>query len=134
MPEAVVAALTVFVILLLYLFLWYVARAIRNHLTPAVDESPVAMLAITAPVGAAGRVVVVDRPIVVGRSPDADLRLDDAYCSDLHARFSLEAGRLVVRDLGSTNGTFLNDHRIEGQAVPVPGDLIRLGGTIMEVR
>jgi pSer/pThr/pTyr-binding forkhead associated (FHA) protein len=133
-PEAVVTALTVLIVALLYLFLWQVARAIRSHLAPAAGSAAAATLAIVDPPDLAGRLVVVDGPVVAGRSPDADLPLDDAYCSDLHARFSLEAGRLVVRDLGSTNGTFLNEQRLAGPVNPVPGDKVRLGRTIMEVQ
>jgi len=58
-------------------------------------------------------VPVGGRPIGIGRSPDNDLPVDNLAVSNYHARVYFEAGRLVVEDLDSLNGTFVNDLRVE---------------------
>jgi pSer/pThr/pTyr-binding forkhead associated (FHA) protein len=62
----------------------------------------------------------------VGRAPRADFILDVALVSRLHCRLSAEEDRLEVVDLSSTNGTFVNDKRIE-RAVLGNGDRLRVG-------
>ena len=63
----------------------------------------------------------------VGRAVRADFILDAPLVSRVHCRFTADAqGQLVVDDLGSTNGTFVNDRRID-RAVIVAGDRIRIG-------
>jgi pSer/pThr/pTyr-binding forkhead associated (FHA) protein len=66
------------------------------------------------------------RPVGVGRSPDNDLPVDNPAVSNHHARVFFEAGRLVVEDLDSLNGTFVNDLRVE-RATLHDGDSIWIG-------
>ncbi len=66
------------------------------------------------------------RPITIGRAPDNDIPIDNLAVSNYHARVYMEAGRLVVEDLDSLNGTFLNDLRIERAALK-DGDAILIG-------
>ncbi|SCG44585.1 FHA domain-containing protein [Micromonospora halophytica] len=69
------------------------------------------------------------RPQVIGRTPDADIAVPDPHLSRRHAEVRLtDAGALLV-DLGSTNGTWLNDRRIIGAEPLADGDVIRLGHT-----
>ncbi len=56
-----------------------------------------------------------DQPLLVGRSRKCGLRLDSVDVSGEHARFGLEAGKLWVEDLGSTNGTFVDGEQISGR-------------------
>lgn len=75
-----------------------------------------------------------DDPILLGRGPDAAIRLDDDYVSTRHARFATNGEQWYVEDLGSTNGTYLGSQRI---TTPVPistGTQVRLGKTIVELR
>jgi hypothetical protein len=65
----------------------------------------------------------------IGRSSEADVRIDDRYASGLHARIYSHSGRFYVEDLQSTNGTLLNDENLAAEAQLVPGDLIRIGDT-----
>jgi len=65
----------------------------------------------------------------IGRSGDADVRIDDRYASGLHARIYSRGGHFFVEDLGSTNGTLLNDATLDGEAELAEGDLIRIGDT-----
>ena len=63
---------------------------------------------------------------VAGRSPDADIFLDDVTVSRKHAEFVRELDNFVVRDIGSLNGTYVNRTRIES-AVLRPGDEVQIG-------
>ena len=67
--------------------------------------------------------------ISLGRSPDADIRLEDRYASGFHARVFSRGGGYVVEDLNSTNGTLLNSQELHGEADLRPGDVIRIGDT-----
>jgi len=67
--------------------------------------------------------------ISLGRSADADIRLDDRYASGFHARVFNRGGGYFVEDLNSTNGTLLNSKDLHGEAELRPGDVIRIGDT-----
>jgi FHA domain len=67
--------------------------------------------------------------ISLGRSADADIRLDDRYASGFHARVFNRSGNYFVEDLNSTNGTLLNSRDLHGEAELTPGDVIRIGDT-----
>jgi pSer/pThr/pTyr-binding forkhead associated (FHA) protein len=71
-------------------------------------------------------VPIGSRPVSIGRSPDNDLPVDNLAVSNYHARVYFEAGRLVVEDLDSLNGTFVNDLRVE-RATLHDGDSIWIG-------
>jgi hypothetical protein len=64
---------------------------------------------------------------VLGRSDQADIRLEDSFASGSHARLSPHGEVVVVEDLGSTNGTYLNGEPLEGPQPLHPGDRIRIG-------
>lgn len=67
--------------------------------------------------------------IIVGRSPDSALVLDDNYSSSRHARFFQSDGQWFVEDLQSTNGTYVHGQRIDH---PIPiriGDAVQIGQT-----
>src|SRR4051794_31433809 len=72
--------------------------------------------------------------IRIGRAPDNDLAFDDILVSRHHAELSLAPdGSVLVRDLESSNGTFLNGRRIESEPV-ASGDFIGVGGQTLQVR
>jgi predicted component of type VI protein secretion system len=66
------------------------------------------------------------RPVTIGRAPDNDIPIDNLAVSNYHARVYVEAGSLVIEDLGSLNGSFLNDIRVE-RAMLKDGDAILIG-------
>jgi predicted component of type VI protein secretion system len=66
------------------------------------------------------------RPVTIGRAPDNDIQIDNLSVSNYHARVYVEAGSLVVEDLNSLNGSFLNDTRVE-RAMLKDGDSILIG-------
>jgi FHA domain-containing protein len=67
--------------------------------------------------------------ISLGRSADADIRLDDRYASGIHARVFNRGGGYFAEDMNSTNGTLLNSRELHGEAELTPGDVIRIGDT-----
>jgi pSer/pThr/pTyr-binding forkhead associated (FHA) protein len=68
----------------------------------------------------------VDGSVLIGRSSEAQLRVNDADTSRRHAEIVCRGGRFLLRDLTSTNGTFVNDRRIEEYELQ-PGDRIEIG-------
>jgi predicted component of type VI protein secretion system len=83
----------------------------------------------------AGKQVPLDAVLDVGRDPGLALHLDeDGQVSRRHARFSLSSGGVVVEDLGSTNGTYVNEQPISTPRMLRPGDKVRLGLTVLELR
>ncbi|MBW2453504.1 MAG: diguanylate cyclase [Deltaproteobacteria bacterium] len=65
---------------------------------------------------------------VIGRSHRADIRLEDDSISRLHVKVTLQGTKVLIEDLGSSNGTLVNEARISGRALG-DGDKIRLGET-----
>jgi len=67
-------------------------------------------------------------PVVIGRDPDATIRLDDPSVSRRHAIVERSAGgQATVRDLGSVNGTWVNDERVAAPRALAAGDRLRVG-------
>lgn len=69
--------------------------------------------------------------LVIGRSSDADLPLADRFLSRQHARLFRDGERILVEDLDSHNGTFLNDQPVKAATEIRPGDVIKLSGTVV---
>ncbi|HEY8430829.1 MAG TPA: sigma 54-interacting transcriptional regulator [Sandaracinaceae bacterium] len=86
---------------------------------------------VSGPDRGAERVLEVGT-LVLGSHPDADLPLTDSTVSRYHAELSLLPEGVRVRDLRSTNGTFVADSRIES-AIVAPGSEIRVGRTRIEI-
>jgi len=79
------------------------------------------------------RVVETGESIVVGRRAECDLVLDDSQVSGRHAEIQSVPGTgIVVRDLGSTNGTLVSGTRIEGPATLTGGEEVRVGETVLQ--
>jgi pSer/pThr/pTyr-binding forkhead associated (FHA) protein len=70
---------------------------------------------------------VADQPIFIGRSKHCGLRLDSAEISSKHARMGYESGEFWIEDLGSTNGTFVNNVQISGRMNVAAGVQVTLG-------
>ena len=83
----------------------------------------------------AGRQIPVESVVDIGREPSLAVHLDDdTQVSRRHARVTVQNGRAVVEDLGSTNGTYVNEQPIHSPRMLNPGDRIRVGLTLFELR
>jgi len=80
------------------------------------------------------KIPLVEGENILGRHPDAQARIEQGAVSRRHARISIEAGRAVIEDLKSRNGTFLRGRRLNGSAVLRNGDEIGLGAVRMTFR
>jgi FHA domain len=72
--------------------------------------------------------------VQIGRADACHVRIDDRYASQFHARLYPKDGSWYVEDLGSTNGTYLNRHRLSGSTEVHAGDVVRIGKTTIELR
>ena len=73
-------------------------------------------------------------PVEIGRGDQCAIRLQDTYVSQVHARLYPKDGAWYVEDLGSTNGTLLNDHRVQAPVEVHAGDVLKVGKTVLELR
>ena len=75
-----------------------------------------------------GRLIAINVPeFVIGRGETAHLRPQSDLVSRAHCSVLVADGKVVLRDLGSRNGTFLNDERLEGEQQVTIGDRFRVG-------
>jgi hypothetical protein len=114
---------------------------------PAKPETPPTRTPRSARSGSGpSRLVVTEGPlrgtivplgtssVLIGRAPGCTLVLDDDYSSSRHARIFPQNGQWLVEDLGSTNGTFVADQRVEAPT-PVPtGTPVRVGQSVLELQ
>lgn len=70
--------------------------------------------------------------VVIGRAPDAAVHIDSPGLSRRHAELMVSDDAVTLRDLGSFNGTHVNDRRIEGEVALREGDLVRLGDLLFK--
>lgn len=70
-------------------------------------------------------------PIMIGRSAENDLKLDQASISGKHARVSFDNGKFIVEDLASTNGTYIDGQKITGSVAVVGGTVFKLANETM---
>jgi hypothetical protein len=64
---------------------------------------------------------------VMGRGDQAEIRLEDPFASSRHARLIRQGAAIVIEDMGSTNGTYLNEELLSGPQPLHPGDRVRIG-------
>jgi len=97
-----------------------------------VVRAPEAALDVGEPGRSTRRVELSARPTLIGRGSDCDVVLADAHASRHHARLEVRGGVFVLTDLGSTNGTRVNGHRVREVVLGV-GDKIELGQSTLRV-
>jgi len=144
--QEVLLALKLAFLVLLYLFIWRIVRtAGRGVQVP--QESFILKPAAAGALGLTvqtGRLVVEDSPtlepgssyelgsaeVTIGRGEQNDVALDgDEFASARHVRIEPRRDGVWLRDLGSTNGTYVNGVRIDGARRLSPGDVVRVGET-----
>jgi hypothetical protein len=74
-----------------------------------------------------GMIYDLDADLVLGRGDRAEIRLEDPFASARHARVFEQGNIVVIEDLGSTNGTYLNEELLESPRPLHPGDRVRIG-------
>jgi len=137
MPALLLTLLKFIFIAFVYLFVWQVARAVGSHVgTGEITRrsKPGNQVVIIKSETQAGQNIAVRDAVVLGRSAEADIVLDDPYASEFHMRLIRQDGGIVLHDLGSTNGTYVNGRRVGSPITLSQGDAIQVGKTIMEVR
>lgn len=152
MPTIVLDLLKYAFLVILYLFIARAVRAIYVELrpparvaasrpvTPAPSRQP-SRRAKKAPT----RVVVLEGSkggktfpladeLLIGRAEKCQIVLSDSYASQMHARIFAKDAEYMVEDLGSTNGTYLNRHKVTSPTSLSRGDQIKIGKTVLEMR
>jgi serine phosphatase RsbU (regulator of sigma subunit) len=111
----------------------FVTRAQLFEAARAAAADPIANYLVVLEGTAQGRRLEIDaQPITIGRGATQTLVCDDRDVSRQHARVSVLNGAVVVEDLNSTNGTFVDDERISGAVTLKEGARIRLGGQLLK--
>jgi hypothetical protein len=161
MPESLLTILKFLLLALLYLFFLRVLRAVwaevaspreatavaaapgraargRERVAPAPKGSP-GRLKVVEPTERRGQAFELGEELTVGRAAGCQVRVDDTYASQLHARIFRRDGQFFVEDLGSTNGTYLNrrgtrnKEKVAGPLELRTGDRLMIGKTVLEV-
>ena len=120
---------------LLYLFLFAIMRTGIGLVRGQRKKERIWNLSIEkGPKELRGVSIAVHGPIIVGRSPSADIVIGAGYVSARHARFSLMGQNLFVEDLGSTNGTTVNGQSILDPVALNNDDIVTVGDVVIRVR
>jgi hypothetical protein len=160
MPDSLLAALKLIFLGLLYLFFFRVVRAVwvelREPKSVQVSVAPPPpsraaargggrppwaggstapeRLVLLEPAAQFGQAFDLGDELTVGRATGCGVALpDDTFVSTLHARVFRRDGSLFVEDLGSTNGTFVNDRPVTGTVPFHKGDRLQVGKTVLEL-
>ena len=76
-----------------------------------------------------GTILEIQEEATLGRAPTADVRIEDPFASSAHARIFARGDSMYIEDLGSTNGTYLNERQLTRPEQLQPSDTIRIGET-----
>jgi hypothetical protein len=149
--DPVAVALKFGFLAVLYLFLLWMARSAMKDLRRGAGTAPAAYaddatgmhvaseglgsdgkgepkLRVQTAAGLrAGSAYSLSDGAVLGRGDQADIQLQDTFASSSHARLAPHGDVIVLEDLGSTNGTYLNEEPLRGPQPLHPGDKIRIG-------
>jgi hypothetical protein len=162
LPEPLLTFFKYLFLALLYLFFLRVLRAVWIELrepkvatgagvgADALHAADPTLATAAVPIyanGAVAHLVAVDAngeamarwPLngeaTLGRSPGCAICLpEDTYVSQIHGRVFCRDGAVWVEDLGSTNGTYVNEQAVTAATRLAPGDRIRLGRTVLELQ
>jgi pSer/pThr/pTyr-binding forkhead associated (FHA) protein len=81
-----------------------------------------------------GKLITLPKKFLIGRESDCHLRPNSDLVSRHHCAFTLDEYTLRIRDLGSTNGTLVNDERITGEVMLKQGDNVKVGKLEFEIQ
>lgn len=154
MSPFVLSVLKYALIVLLYFFVYRAIRSVAVDVsgrkrgattqmrTPAAPSAAKASRGGKAPTqvvvhdgaGAKASPIKLRDQVEIGRGDRCAIRLQDTYVSQVHARLYPKDGAWYVEDLGSTNGTLLNDHKVQAPVEVHAGDVLKVGKTVLELR
>lgn len=80
-----------------------------------------------------GTILLLRNEITIGRKEGNTIKLSDKYASGNHAKISIKNNEIIIEDLGSTNGIFINDEKVDKYAKLRANDQIRIGSAIFKV-
>ncbi len=145
--EWVILGLRVAFIALIYIFLYRIARVALRELVElgrvegtqnqTTKQRAQPSLVVHSPANTSldrDARIPISTYTTVGRSPGNTLVLDDSFTSSAHAELVRDADGWSVRDLSSTNGTYINERQIHGSTPIDSGDLVRFGNVVLEFR
>lgn len=153
MPDQLLTILKFCFLAILYLFFVRVMRAVWAEVkgppvaisgpaaaAPARTSRPSAgggktpgRLKVVEPANRRGQSYELGEELTVGRAGGCQVTLEDTYASQLHARLFRRDGQFYVEDLGSTNGTFVNQKKVTTPVAIRKGDRLQIGKTVMEL-
>jgi len=154
-PQLVLELLKYVFLVMLYIFIARAVKAVYVELRPqstgrrasgrrAPAPSPARpssrrgkaarKIAIVEGASTKGKSFELGDELIIGRADKCHIVLDDTYVSQMHARIFQRDGSVMLEDLGSTNGTYLNRRRITGTTQIHRGDKVKIGKTVMELR
>lgn len=153
MPEAIVFLLRAVVLVLLWGFVVAAVIAVRHDVFGTrVQPAPAAAAPKKSPPRqqeqrrSATQLVVVEGDqsgtavsldngtVTIGRDAGSTVVLKDDYASNHHAEVTAARGGAQLRDLGSTNGTYVDGKKVTGTTTVSPGSRIQIGRTVLEIR
>lgn len=153
MPDLVLELLKYVFLAVLYIFIARAVRVIYLELRPAAAPSATSRRSVApapapAPRGKKkafrkaaviegdkkGQTLDLSEEVIIGRAEKCHLVLEDSYVSQMHARIFSRDGAVMVEDLGSTNGTYVNRRRINSPTELQRGDRLKIGKTVLEMR
>ena len=155
--DQLLLVLKICLLALLYLFFFRVVRAVWAELRPlpqlpagtatpplaaptrkcrkeSSDAVPTRQLVVREPIELSGKAWALAGEVSIGRAAGCQVTIDDTYASQIHARIFNRDNQWQIEDLGSTNGTWLNRHKVAGPMVIKPGDVVQIGNTVMEMQ
>ena len=138
LPGILLLSIRIILVLLLYTFLFLSIRVLWLNLKDRPDRP---IISASIPPLKFSRTEIktpmnylLEAPeATIGRAPDNTYQIADETVSGHHARFYFEAGQWWVQDLGSSNGTILNDDLLNGNSILTKDDRIQIGKVILKI-
>lgn len=139
MLKLLLAGLRFTFVLLIYLFLWHVLRLMylelgrQGNLAPARNRPVLIALEVKNGGIKRGERYILGENVTIGRDSGNDITINDSHVSTYHAIIKRRGEEWQLHDLGSTNGTFVNDLLLTGPHNLRPGDKVTIGGVTFKV-
>jgi pSer/pThr/pTyr-binding forkhead associated (FHA) protein len=150
LPAFVLTVLKILFLALLYFFVYRSLHAVVVDVRPPAPapgpapataprargkgDRPPRSLVVLDDRGNKVKTVSLDGNLQIGRAEACQVRLEDTYISSFHARIFRRDDGWYVEDLGSTNGTYLNQRRVTSPAELRAGDRLKVGKMTLELR